>query len=291
MRHIIPISGKDSLCTAIVQLKRQPELDYEFVFNPTGAELPVVFDWIIAVEKYLGKKIVQIGDDLESIIEDNGYWLPSQNKRYCTKYSKIFPFERWLGKDICTVYYGIRADETREGYINASGRITVCLPLVEENIDINGVYQIIEEAGLKPPQFFWQSVYDEVCRLIGGEHFIKALLTPWQIDMLFSWRSRANCYFCFNQRHYEWIGLLEFYPDKFWHAEKMEHLGSNGIYSWCKVPLAQLAKRAKSIKRTRIRKIVKLIQARKQGVLVFDDTEDGFSDILATTSCGLFCGK
>lgn len=42
IRHIIPISGKDSLCTAIVQ--RQAEaLEYEYLFNPTGSELPEVF--------------------------------------------------------------------------------------------------------------------------------------------------------------------------------------------------------------------------------------------------------
>jgi len=115
MRHIIPISGKDSLATALVQIKRKPELNYEFVFNPTGAELPCVFDWINNVEKYLGKPIARVGEDLIEIIEDNNYFLPSRQSRYCTRQSKIEPFEKWIGKEDANVYYGIRADENRGG--------------------------------------------------------------------------------------------------------------------------------------------------------------------------------
>ena len=33
MRHLILISGKDSLACAIVQTERAPSLPYEFVFN------------------------------------------------------------------------------------------------------------------------------------------------------------------------------------------------------------------------------------------------------------------
>ncbi len=115
MRHIIPISGKDSLATALVQLKLQPDLNYEYVFNPTGAELPCVFEWLDKVEKYLGKPIVKVGRDLLELIEDNNYFLPSRLARYCTRQCKIEPFEQWIGVDECTVYYGIRADENRGG--------------------------------------------------------------------------------------------------------------------------------------------------------------------------------
>ena len=52
MRHIIPISGKDSLATAIVQKRISPDIEYEYVFNPTGAELPEVFEWLDKVEVY-----------------------------------------------------------------------------------------------------------------------------------------------------------------------------------------------------------------------------------------------
>lgn len=291
IRHIIPISGKDSLATAIVQLQRNPGLPYEFMFNPTGLELPAVFEWLEKVENFLGKPIIQVGDDLESIIEDYGYWLPSAQKRYCTKYAKIKPMERWLGKDRCFIYYGIRADENREGYENASNRLMPIMPLIEEGIDIEGVYSILLTHNLKPPVFFWQSVYDDVARIV-GEHLINTLLKAWQKDMLFAWRSRANCDRCFNQRLYEWIGLLEHYPDRFWSAEKMEHLGSNGIYHWNRqLSLQEIYNKRASIKRKRVRKIVKLIRLLSQGVIIFDDNEEGFADMLSNTSCGLFCGK
>ena len=61
IRHIIPISGKDSLATALTQIAKEPNIDYEFMFNPTGEELPEVFVWIEKVEKYLGKPIIQVG--------------------------------------------------------------------------------------------------------------------------------------------------------------------------------------------------------------------------------------
>jgi hypothetical protein len=292
MRHIIPISGKDSLATALVQLKRQPDLPYEYMFNPTGAEFPEVFDWINRVEEYLGKPITQVGDSLKDIIEDNGYFLPSRRARYCTRQAKIIPMEKWLGKDECLIYYGIRYDErTRTGYTNPSGRLTPVMPLIEERIDIQGVYEIINYAGLKPPTFFWQHIYDEVCRIVGGEIIVKTLLKDWQIDILFAWRSRANCSFCFNQRMYEWIGCLTFYPDLFWEAEAMEHKGSDGVYSWAKEPLASIAKRKDQIIKKRIRHVAKIIQNLKQGVIDFGEDEKGFIDTLNVTSCGLFCGK
>lgn len=294
MRHIIPISGKDSLATAIVQIKRQPELDYEFVFNPTGAEFPVVFEWLHKVEKYLGKQIFRVGRDLYEIIEDNNFFLPSRLARYCTRQSKIEPFEKWIGNDECIVYYGIRADEIRGGYDNARHpNITPCYPLKEENLGIEEVYRIINEAGLKPPTFFWQSVYDEVCRLMGGETFVRLLLTEWQIDMLFAWRSRANCYFCFNQATYEWVGLLEHYPELFWKSEGLEHSESEYYWNGKNYPLTKIVQLAAVIKRKRIRKIVKMLQKMQQMTLNFDTVEkqQRLTDIFSTTSCGLFCGK
>lgn len=294
MRYIIPISGKDSLATALVQIKLQPELGYEYVFNPTGAELPCVFEWLNNVEKYLGKPIHRVGKDLIEIIEDNNYFLPSRHARYCTRQSKIEPFEQWIGVDDCFVYYGIRADEVRGGYQNARyPNITPKYPLKEQNLGINEVYQIINEAGLKPPTFFWQSVYDEVCRIMGGEHVVKSLLTEWQIDILFCWRTRANCYFCFNQRKYEWVGLLEHEPELFWSAEKLEHSESEYYWNGKDYPLTKIERLAKIIKRKRIRAIVKVLQLMQQTIMNFEQINkyDIVNDIFSTTSCGLFCGK
>lgn len=158
MRHIIPISGKDSLATALIQRAIAPDLEYEYVFNPTGFELPEVIQWIDKVEKYLGKKILKVGADLGEIIKiKHNYFLPSQNSRYCTMQAKIEPFVNWVGKDNVMVYYGIRADEKRQGFNNKSNlNILPIYPLIEHGIGLNNVYNIINKAELKPPAFFGQ---------------------------------------------------------------------------------------------------------------------------------------
>jgi len=148
------------------------------------------------------------------------------------------------------------------------------------------VYSIIKHAGLKPPTFFWQEIYDRVCVAMGKD--LKALLPEWIIDILFCWRTRANCFFCFNQRLYEWIGLLEHYPELFWRAEALEHLGSEFCWNGKGKSLNDIAARKDEIKANLVKSIIKTIEKSK-----FETSEDdkAFIDILAVTSCGLVCGK
>lgn len=288
MRHIIPISGKDSLATALVQISKEPDLPYELVFNPTGAEIPGVTDWINRVAEYLQRPITFVGEDLFEIIEDYNYFLPSRRARYCTRQSKIEPFEKWIGNDECMVYYGIRADENRQGYTNPTGRITPVLPLVLAGMGITEVYKIISEHGLKPPTFFWQPVFDAVNRVVDVS---QTNLTEWQIDVLFAGRTRANCYFCFNQRKYEWVWLLDTHPDLFWKAESMEHLGGEKSYYWGADSLKSISENADKIRKKRIDAIIKTLRSAQHGVINFPDNEVDFIDTLSITSCGLFCGK
>ena len=287
-RHVMPISGKDSLATALLQRAKQPDLPYEYMFNPTGAELPEVFDWLAKVEAYLGQPIVRVGKDLEQIItiERNGF-LPSWKDRFCTKQSKMIPMETFIGSYPCYVYYGIRADENRGGHSNSHNHnIYPVYPLQESGITLPMVYQIINHAGLKPPTFFWEEIYYRVCAEMCLD--LKAILPEWVIDMLFCWRTRANCYFCFNQRLYEWIGLLEHYPELFWRAEAMEHNGSEFYWNGKNSPLIDIAARKEQIKDNLVKSIIKTIQKNR-----FEPSKDDkdFIDILAVTSCGLMCGK
>lgn len=289
MRHIIPISGKDSLATALVQRRLEPDIDYEYMYNPTGAELPEVFDWIEKVEKYLGSPIIRVGKDLEEIIESYNFFLPSGQARYCTRQSKIEPMEAYIGKDDAVIYYGIRADEKRIGYVNnRHPNIVPKYTLVEQGVGIDGVYSIINSYGLKPPTFFWQSIYDKVCKILGGDSW-RHRFTEWQIDMLFGWRTRANCYFCFNQRSYEWAGLYEHHPKLFWEAEQYEHQVSEYFWMGAGKPLKDFVEKIPSIKKKRIRTILSVIEGAKQ--LNLFETEQMLSDKLNQVSCGLFCGK
>lgn len=289
MRHLIPISGKDSAATAIVQIAKEPDLEYEFFFNPTGSELPEVFEWIDKVGVYLGKPIIHVGDNLEEIIYEQKI-LPSFNTRFCTRLSKIVPMEDYIGADPAIVYYGIRADESRVGY-QSMGRnnITPRYPLQEAGINLRGVWNLLSERNLLPPQFFWESVYKKVSIEMGlWAGLIEELLEPWEKAYLFAWRSRANCYHCFYQRRYEWVGLLEHYPELFWKAVEIEEtVGGKGFY-WNKdLPLRTLAQNADTYRAKRVKAIIKAILKRKDlGVI-----DDGEVDWLAATPCGLHCGK
>ena len=322
MRHIIPISGKDSLTAAIIQRAAHPEHDYEYVYNPTGFELPEVFQWLDEIEKYLGKKIVRVGKSLKLIIKEYNYFLPSQKQRYCTRRAKIEPFVEWLGGDACTVYYGIRADEDRGGFDNSAyPNIIPKNPLQEHNVDLQGVYIILNSKGLKPPVFYWKHLHEKVTRILGYDP--RPHIPEWAFDMLFAWRSRANCDRCFNQRNYEWVGLLTFHPALFWDAEKMENMGSKnfkrqpkeiqdqllmfsedlmsniteddleGMFTWSsnKIPLKKMAKKALSIIQKRADQVASSIYKMRQTKIFEDEAQGEIIDTLSLTSCGLMCGK
>lgn len=123
MRHIIPISGKDSLCTAIVQTAKEPDLSYEYIFNDNGSELPETYEWLNRIEEIAGIKISRIQSNLEDIIKSTKV-LPSPKMRFCTSKSKIKPMEKFIGKDVFTIYIGLRADEPQRIGYESSKAIT-----------------------------------------------------------------------------------------------------------------------------------------------------------------------
>ena len=49
--------------------------------------------------------------------ERYGGFLPSPRMRWCTRALKIQPFENFVGESKCFSYIGIRADESRDGYV------------------------------------------------------------------------------------------------------------------------------------------------------------------------------
>src|SRR5687768_162942 len=84
MRHVILISGKDSLATALIQRERAPGLHYEYIFNEVGWELPETFVWLNQVEAYLGEPLYHCGDDLNAIVDEENC-LPLPQRRFCTR--------------------------------------------------------------------------------------------------------------------------------------------------------------------------------------------------------------
>lgn len=225
-RHIIGISGgKDSSALAIHIKKTRPDIfeKLELFFTDTGSELPEVYEFLDKLEKYLDKKILRLKVDLTN---DTGYkvvdghddsvpfddllgkfkgFLPSPMARWCTRELKIKPMEKWVGKDHCVSYIGIRIDEpTREGYVQGGqSNIVPVYPFREDSININGVYNILDES-------------------VGLPYY-------------YNWRTRSGCYFCFYQRRVEWAILYKLYPDWFEMAKQYETEHEDGrTFTWVK---------------------------------------------------------
>jgi hypothetical protein len=284
MRHIIPISGKDSLATALIQTTHFSNYDYEYFFNDTGAELPETYEWLDKVEAKTGWQIIRVGKNLEDHIAHYGGVLPSIKMRFCTSSTKIKPMEKYLGKDDeISIYYGLRADENRTGYVPIAGsKITPHYPLQDFGIDLRGVWAILQAQNLLPPSFFWQRLYDAVEKRIDVTG-----ITLVEKHFLFAGRSRANCYFCFFQRQAEILWLMETHPDYFERMSAME----KSDYTWLKdFSIAEF--KADKLRQQRafnrkVNEVVAYIAAKQQmqipGLEV--DTE------IAQTSCGLMCGK
>lgn len=284
MRHLIPISGKDSLATALVMSVHTPR-EYEFFYNDNGAELPETYAWLDKVAAAKGWVIQKVGSDLHGLIDHKGF-LPSHQRRYCTSLSKIKPMETWIGKDDCTVYYGLRADEDRTGYKATKKNIKAQFPLKDLGIDIAGVWAICQAQGLLPPAFEWPALMQAVAAKTDITDL--SFLQPWERHILFSGRTRPNCYFCFYQRQYEFMWLLDTHPELFKQAVKKEvETGAEG-YTWQNgYTLDELANRRDEIIGKRADQVVKIIEARRQGELFTDFGKT----LLSTTSCGLLCGK
>lgn len=192
MRHVLGISGgKDSSALAVYMRDRIPEMEY--FFCDTGAELPETYDYLDKLEGALGKPITRLNST-----RDFDHWmaiyqgtLPSPTMRWCTKNLKIRPLEEWIGDEETTSYVAIRADENRLGYVSTKTNLKAVFPFREDGVDKDGVYRILEEAGIGVPEYY-------------------------------EWRTRSGCYFCFFQRKREWVGLAERHPDLFEKAVEYE---------------------------------------------------------------------
>lgn len=136
VRHVLGISGgKDSAALAIYMKMHYPNLDIEYYTADTGKELEETYELIKNLEVFLGKKIIQLRgyeqspeDAFDHKLKLLGGFLPSAQNRWCTKYLKLDPFEKFVGDDLVISYVGIRGDEEREGYISKKTNIQSIFP-------------------------------------------------------------------------------------------------------------------------------------------------------------------
>lgn len=172
----------------------RPELDVEYFFCDTGAELPETYEYLNKLEAVLGQPIERLNADrgFDHWFEVFRGALPSPQMRWCTKNMKIKPIEAWVGDDEAISYVAIRADESnRKGYVSTKSNIQAVFPFVEDGIDHEGVLKILDDAGIGLPSYY-------------------------------EWRTRSGCYFCFYQRKAEWVGLADRHPELFERARQIE---------------------------------------------------------------------
>lgn len=269
-RHILGISGgKDSTALAIHLKETRPEIfdKLEFFFTDTGRELDELYEYLSVLEKYLGKPIHIIKAVLE---EDKSYshkvtgikdeyipfddilfrafkgFLPAPKARWCTRYLKIQPMEKWIGSDYCISYVGIRADEPeREGYVRSGKKykIDTVMPFREDGITITDVYELLKETVGIPPYY--------------------------------KWRTRSGCYFCFYQRRVEFAVMFYLYPEMFTHSKEYEVTHSDGrSFTWVKDrPLDYVEENAQKIIIRYINKQFKKVTPSYQAGMVLTQEE------------------
>ncbi len=87
IRHICGISGgKDSSAMAVYLRQHRPELEVEYFFCDTGAELPETYEYLSKLEAVLGKPIARLNADrgFDHWFEVYRGALPSPQMRWCT---------------------------------------------------------------------------------------------------------------------------------------------------------------------------------------------------------------
>jgi len=200
-RHILALSGgKDSAALAVYLKDRVPNLEY--VFLDTGHELPETYEYLDRMEAVLGIKIQKRSSrrSFEDWLKLKGFYLPSQQRRWCTEILKIKVYEAYVGDDQIYSYIGLRADENREGYISTKQNIVPRYPFMKDGLILSDIENILNETGLGLPSYY-------------------------------EWRSRSGCYFCFFQQGIEWLNLHKNYPDLYEKAASFEKIDpSTGAY-------------------------------------------------------------
>jgi hypothetical protein len=151
-------------------------------------------------------------------------------------------------------YIGLRADESRQGYISHKPNIIPVYPFREAGITKVDVFRILEESGLGIPDYY-------------------------------QWQTRSGCYFCFFQRKAEWVGLKNNHPDLFEQAKgyEKESTPTGQRYTWAQgESLEELARpqRQKEILQN-YKETLKRLAANAPNrplIQVFDDAHDEDND-------------
>lgn len=191
--HIVAISGgKDSTCLALALKDREPR-PYNYIYTPTGDELPEMVEHILNLEKMLDQPIIKLTNGtLASQIEINNM-LPNVFARWCTRLLKLRPAGRFYEQHAPVVcYVGLRSDEDeREGTRPGGDSAAI-------NTDVKQDF----------PFQRWGWDLETVLKFLAGRNIV----VP----------ERTDCARCPYQKLGEWYNLWLYHPDIYTDAEKDE---------------------------------------------------------------------
>lgn len=158
--HVVPVSGgKDSTCLALALNEIEPRL-YNYIYTPTGDELPEMMEHLDQLESLLDQPILQFSNGtLASQIEANNM-LPNVFARWCTRILKLRPAGKFYQEHAPVVcYVGLRADEyeregTRPGGDSAAIGTEVAqdFPFRRWGWGLNEVWKFLGEKGVSIPE-------------------------------------------------------------------------------------------------------------------------------------------
>ena len=156
MNDIGAISGgKDSVAMAVLLTEQHPEIDFTWVFTPTGNESPEFFAHMRALRDQIGPitPIIYPGG-LGGLIKK---WnaLPNWRQRWCTRVLKIEPFAAYLMQNSPARFYvGLRADEEERegGDYQQVPDVEMIFPLREAGMGLDDVYQFLADRSITIPR-------------------------------------------------------------------------------------------------------------------------------------------
>jgi len=178
--------------------------EYQYIFTPTGNEMPEMVEHWKRLGELLGTPLRPI--TTKSLVHEalRQKCLPNHRMRWCTRILKIEPYQKYLvANSPCVSYVGLRADEIekRDGVDHSSiDGVENRYPMVEWGWGIGDVLRYLDDKGIEVPE-------------------------------------RTDCAMCFFQRLSEWWRLWHNHPDLYQEAEELElsignTLRSDGRDTW-----------------------------------------------------------
>lgn len=180
-KQVVALSGgKDSTAMALVLKTQMPEVEFEWICNETGDELPEMALHWARLEARLGMTLKRVRHERSLTSEVRHIqMLPNSMSRWCTRVLKIEPtiaYFQSLPKG-SVLYVGLRADEElRRGLYGED--IDVRFPLRELGFTLAAVKGLLAGSGVCIPE-------------------------------------RTDCALCPNQRLIEWFKLWRDYPERY----------------------------------------------------------------------------